>query len=346
MPTITRSFHEELLNTIRDTSRYNKWFAAPINLGGVPGATGGSGEPPGGIFGQLIQTKVAYDTTEATYSGIQTNLPSGSLVDNLAHLRWRLSNLEAISGVTFLDVYEDGVLVESDVTIIDFTGDGVSVSNTASGRVLVTVSGTDGGISSIAIRDEGVSQGNATILDFVGSAVEASVSGDVATITITATTASGTTASGYKHIFEDLTAQVPASGGLYTISQAMVEDSLSVYINGLRQRPSQYTETSTTTFTTTDPQAGDNLIVDYLITVSGGSGGGGTGYVSVKEDGVIKVSQATALNFTTGATITNAGGGQANIAVEGGGGTNLDGGTAESTYGGITAIDGGDATSF
>ena len=43
-------------------------------------------------------------------------------------------------------------------------------------------------IPPISVRDEGTTQGNAGAINFVGDGVSASVSGDVATVTITSTT--------------------------------------------------------------------------------------------------------------------------------------------------------------
>lgn len=54
------------------------------NLGGGPGPDGGSGLPPSGFVGQLIQKKVAYDTSEAL--SVETTSGS-SLLDNLNHIR-------------------------------------------------------------------------------------------------------------------------------------------------------------------------------------------------------------------------------------------------------------------
>lgn len=58
-----------------------------VNLGGASGVNGGIGGPPGGFQGQLPQSKVAGDSTEAT------TLTSGSvssLVDNLNNIRYWL----------------------------------------------------------------------------------------------------------------------------------------------------------------------------------------------------------------------------------------------------------------
>lgn len=63
-------------------------------LGGTSGSGGGSGGPPGGFIGQLAQRYSTYDLSEdATLSG------SGSLVDNLNHIRYRIQSLEGtVSG--------------------------------------------------------------------------------------------------------------------------------------------------------------------------------------------------------------------------------------------------------
>lgn len=76
-------FMEEMIEMI-DAARRRSGIE-PIFLGGVAGPNGGSGEPPGGFIGQLTQSNVAYDQTEAaTLSGIS------SLLDNLNHIRYRL----------------------------------------------------------------------------------------------------------------------------------------------------------------------------------------------------------------------------------------------------------------
>lgn len=58
---------------------------APIYLGGSQsGSNGGSGFPPGGFIGFLIQRRVSFDTTELASFG---NADELSLLDNLNHLR-------------------------------------------------------------------------------------------------------------------------------------------------------------------------------------------------------------------------------------------------------------------
>ena len=71
----------------------------PMVLGGVSGATGGSGGPPGGYIGVLPQYRVAFDSTEAE---VWTLPGSGlSLIDNLNRIRYRIASAETtLSGVT------------------------------------------------------------------------------------------------------------------------------------------------------------------------------------------------------------------------------------------------------
>lgn len=142
-PNIVRNYQEEIIETITDLTRHNKWFSAAVNLGGVSGPGGGSGGPVGGFFGLLPQTKVAYDTSESEYLGIQTNSPSGSLVDNLAHMRYRLGILEASgvggAGGSGVQAEDEGTLLGTAQTL-DFVGAGVTASILGT-EVTVTIPG-------------------------------------------------------------------------------------------------------------------------------------------------------------------------------------------------------------
>lgn len=105
--------------------------ASPMLLGGATGSGGGIGGPPGGFIGMLPQTRVAMDLTEGEVWDIPV---SGTLVTNLDRIRYRLANVEAAT--QGLRVYEDGALVASGVTIIDFITD--AVSETTPGRVAIS----------------------------------------------------------------------------------------------------------------------------------------------------------------------------------------------------------------
>ena len=98
----------------------------PIILGGFSSVDGGTGGPPGGFVGLLPQTRVAYDLTEAEISGFVSENPynpsgvlvSGSLLDNLNHIRYRLSIVEAGgSGDMLTSIYDtndDGTVDSAD----------------------------------------------------------------------------------------------------------------------------------------------------------------------------------------------------------------------------------------
>jgi len=92
MPIIT-NLEDKILQLIR-ANKY-QWFTVGVNLGGTSGEYGGSGIPLGGFVGQLIQSRVTYDTTEAETWDLP---PSGiSLVNNLNRIRYRIKNLEDTS---------------------------------------------------------------------------------------------------------------------------------------------------------------------------------------------------------------------------------------------------------
>jgi hypothetical protein len=120
-------------------------LATPLNLGGIAGSGGGLGAPPGGFTGYLPQSRVTYDTTEAAYLGFAESgavdasgvVVSASLVDNLAHIRYRLNTLE--SGA--IEIYDDDVLVASGIAVLDFKGDFLETSYVAPNEVEITVSG-------------------------------------------------------------------------------------------------------------------------------------------------------------------------------------------------------------
>lgn len=120
-------------------------LVSPLNLGGISSSGGGIGAPPGGYIGYLPQSRVAYDTDELAYLGFSQPgavdasgyVVSGSLLDNLAHIRYRLQTLE--NGA--IAVYDDDVLVASGIAVLDFKGDFIYTDFVASNEVEITVSG-------------------------------------------------------------------------------------------------------------------------------------------------------------------------------------------------------------
>lgn len=210
---------------MKELARHNKWWTSPLNLGGVPGSGGGQGIPPGGIFGMLIQTKVTYDTSELAYSGIQTNVPSGTLVDNLAHIRFSIEGLDdrvlVLEDISHsLVVQEEGFVVVSGVTVINFEGQGITATQTSATGVTVALSG------------------------------------------IAATNISGVSLGRYNEMPSGIPAP---SGTLYYTNYKFLANTLRVFQNGIRQSPAYFSEhTSRTAFNTTFATVvDDELLVDY-----------------------------------------------------------------------------------
>ncbi len=146
----------------------------PLNLGGIPYSGGGYGQPPGGYIGYLPQTRVAYDLTEASNDGwVESGavaedgtVVSGTLLDNLNHIRYRVTCLEEGGN---LEIQKDGIVVLSGVTIVNFEGD-ADVIPDGIGKVTVTVSG--GSSSSLTVSISGVDIAtNINTLDFENAAI-------------------------------------------------------------------------------------------------------------------------------------------------------------------------------
>lgn len=106
----------------------------PLLLGGTAASGGGTGTPPGGFIGYLPQTRVAYDLSEVASSG--TPGSGYSLLDNLNHIRYRVTVLEDET----LIVQENDVIIASGINILNFEGN-ASVVDEGSGKVTVVISG-------------------------------------------------------------------------------------------------------------------------------------------------------------------------------------------------------------
>jgi len=142
MPVIL-NLEDKIINLIRG-ERY-KWFTTGVNLGGVTGVSGGTGAPIGGFIGQLIQSKVTYDTTENEIWDVPVS--GESLVTNLDRIRFRLAAVESGGGGTTLAILDDGDWVASGVETLDFIG---AYDITSSGTtVILTFSGGGGGITDL-----------------------------------------------------------------------------------------------------------------------------------------------------------------------------------------------------
>jgi len=169
-------------------SRYMR--VQPINLGAVASISGGTGIPPGGIIGYLPQTRVAYDISETALSGFVNDdyinasgvIVNASLLDNLNHIRYRLDQLEESGGgLLKLTVYDNGVMVASGVSVLDFD-DGLKAYQDGS-NIIITASG-------LTIQDNDVTTASGvTILNFEGNSTV--VKNEAGKVTVTVTTSGG-----------------------------------------------------------------------------------------------------------------------------------------------------------
>jgi len=132
---MNNDFSYTILEYINNAIRNNS--IQPLNLGGISSSGGGSGTPPGGFVGYLPQTRVAYDLSES-----EDITSSGSLLDNLNHMRYRLSSVEEVVSLSGGHlVLDEGIPVTPRVNL-DFIGEGVSLSDDSeTGTTIVTISG-------------------------------------------------------------------------------------------------------------------------------------------------------------------------------------------------------------
>ena len=135
-PLIVRDYQQQLIQTILTLARQQNWFSSPINLGGGSGPDGGSGIPIGDLLGQLIQSKVAFDTTEAESLDIPES--GASLVTNLNRIR--------ASKNPKIVVLDESTVIGSGIQTIEFHGIPVTVALVSgyTDRIVVSISGTGG----------------------------------------------------------------------------------------------------------------------------------------------------------------------------------------------------------
>lgn len=201
----------------------NNLRTQPMFLGGTASWSGGIGGPPGGFIGYLPQTRVAYDFGELATSG--TPVSGMSLWDNLNHIRYRIQVLEN-GGVnpsgtsTTLIVEEDGTVVASGVTIINFVG--ANVTETGEGEITVSISSS--GVSSSGINVESFI--DISTLHFSGATVTNPSPNEVL-ISIDIPTASGG-GDMYKSVYD-------------TNNDGIVDQAASVPWSGITNVPSVFT---------------------------------------------------------------------------------------------------------
>ena len=125
--------------------------AQPINLAGITAPSGGQGGGAGYI-GYLPQTRVAYDLTEAA---TQDTAISGSLLDNLNHIRYQITTLSGIAAGGVI-VKDDGIVVASGVTVLDFLND-FEVLEPVNNQVTIALVASSGIVSLSGVHNEDLS---------------------------------------------------------------------------------------------------------------------------------------------------------------------------------------------
>jgi len=155
---VNSRFDYTILQAIENAVRTVK--AAPLILGATASGFGG---PIGGFVGYLPQTRVSYDPIED--ATLFTPVSGMSLLDNLNHIRYRISQVEAsgVGAITFLE------LTDTPDTYVGEAGKSVVVNPTEDGLIFSTISGGSG---SIAVLSSGVEIVNPTTeLDFYNASV-------------------------------------------------------------------------------------------------------------------------------------------------------------------------------
>lgn len=126
-----RFFYESLANLQRYLDN------RPINLGGSEGEGGGYDGRPAGFLGFLPQSRIAYDTSEASSSGILYQ-DSPSLVDNLNHIRYRINEISNSASFSGVDIKYQGILFAPHIRTINFDGL-VNISDAGNNEVEVMI---------------------------------------------------------------------------------------------------------------------------------------------------------------------------------------------------------------
>lgn len=139
------NFENELFSLLSNVKQIVK--TQPICLGGYSGENGGGGGPPAGFIGQLPQGRITFDTTEAESNVIA---PSGSLLDNLNRIRYRIKTLEDKK----LGVKESGTVISNDVTYLNFLN--ATITDIGGGEVTISGEGGGSGGGSLSVEDNDV----------------------------------------------------------------------------------------------------------------------------------------------------------------------------------------------
>lgn len=150
-------FVEILNKKLDDLKRYAD--NRPLILGGIASSGGGIAGRPTGYIGHLPQSRVTYDKLEASLSG--TDAGSPSLLDNLNHIRYRLTDLESGSTVNLDDLGDVVIATPASGEVLKYNG---------SNWINAVVSGVGGATNLDGLTDVVVSNpASGEFLKFTGS---------------------------------------------------------------------------------------------------------------------------------------------------------------------------------
>lgn len=184
--------------------------------------------------------------------------------------------------------------------------------------VLAALSGDIGSITgTITVQQTGVQISNAVkVLNFTGNVTVTQTSANTVQVAIVGA------GDAEQESFTATAGQTIFALGMMPSDP----DTVQMFINGSKQEHgigNDYNVVGTTvTYTSVDYTIQNGDIVEFWYLVTGGSsGGGGDGYVEIKDEGSTIVAQANILDFQgSGVTVTSGGANTAVITVTGGGG--------------------------
>lgn len=172
MTPINTDFYDRLVGMV--DQKHLQTRVERLWLGGDSGPSGGQGLRPGGFIGQLIQRAVTYDTTEAA-----TLAGSGTLVDNLNHIRYNISLMSGTLASGFLglvDTPDTYIGQAGRVVVVNETEDGLEFTDTiaAGGNTVIEAVwrwDTDAGINILELPDRAeiiyMLSNNGSIVDYL-----------------------------------------------------------------------------------------------------------------------------------------------------------------------------------
>lgn len=250
--------------------------SAPLYLGGVSTYSGGAGGPAGGFIGQLPQSQVAYDFSEAATDYTPTS--GYTLVDNLNHIRYKIQEMEDGSTV----IMQGTDVVTSGITILKFDN-AFELTPITDGVMITLISG----ISISGITNLGDSL-------FI------------------------------QHVYNEI---VTSTGTSHDTEKEFITGSLRVYLNGVRQDSTQFTEDADchgfeTAFSV---PAGYKLEVEYAFAAYGDGSALVTAPLEVQKDGTTTNSNVTVINFEGDGVFVESTTSGVNILISGTGGDTFTG---------------------